>query len=110
MTHADDDRSAASRKSPHLNTYDHTAARERILLVATEEFASHGVADAGVDKIAKSAGVSESIVCSYFGSRDELYLAVLERAYAVICDAEAAIDLDYDAPVEDSATGHRQHF
>jgi TetR/AcrR family transcriptional regulator len=54
---------------------------------------------ARVDEIARVAGVNKQLVYHYFGSKDDLYLAVLERVYAEIRDQERALSLD-DLPPE----------
>jgi AcrR family transcriptional regulator len=57
------------------------AERERqILEVAGHEFASRGYHAVSMDDIAQRAGVSKPIVYAYFGSKDGLYLAYVERA------------------------------
>ena len=55
--------------------------RDNILLVATREFADKGLAGARIDEIADKTASSKRMIYYYFGGKDELYRAVLERAY-----------------------------
>jgi TetR/AcrR family transcriptional regulator len=58
------------------------ASRARILDAARIEFVSHGLSGGRVDRIAEQSGVNKNLIYHYFGSKDALYLAVLERIYA----------------------------
>ena len=62
--------------------------RENILEVATREFADKGLAGARIDEIADATASSKRMIYYYFGSKDELYRAVLERAYQRIREQE----------------------
>jgi TetR/AcrR family transcriptional regulator len=55
-------------------------ARGRILDAAERAFADHGMAGARVANIASEAGVNKAMLYYYFGSKEELYEAVLERS------------------------------
>ncbi|HWI36765.1 MAG TPA: TetR/AcrR family transcriptional regulator [Burkholderiales bacterium] len=72
--------------------------RERILAAATAEFAQHGFGGARVDRIAARAAANKRMLYYYFGSKDELFLAVLEEAYAHIRSAEHDLDLEHADP------------
>lgn len=52
-----------------------------LLKAARAEFAARGLAGARVDNVAQRSGVNKQLVYHYFGSKDRLYLAVLEDAY-----------------------------
>ena len=58
--------------------------RERILLAATEEFATHGIAGGRIDRIATAAPANKALIYSYFGNKEQLFRAVLERHLANI--------------------------
>ncbi len=77
---------------------DPAATRARILKAAIAEFAQHGFAGGRGERIAQRARSSERMVYYYFGSKDALFGAVLEAAYASLRDAEAAVRLDPDDP------------
>ena len=74
--------------------------RHRILKAAKAEFARLGLGGARVDRIAERARVNKRMIYHYFESKDELFLAVLEAAYADIRDAERGLDLDHLEPLE----------
>lgn len=74
--------------------------QERILRAATAEFARHGLGGARVDRIAARAGANKRMLYYYFGNKDELFLAVLEAAYARIRNAEKALRLEDVDPEE----------
>lgn len=92
-----DGRHAAPAKRSE-RTHDAEATREEILEAATEEFADKGLSGARIDKIADRTSTSKRMIYYYFGSKDALYRAVLEREYSRIRRAEASIALDRLAP------------
>src|SRR5699024_4565977 len=59
--------------------YDAEQTRQELLTAATAEFAEHGLAGARVDRIAAAAGVNKQRIYGHFGSKDELFDAVLAR-------------------------------
>ncbi len=59
---------------------DPDLTRRVILDAATTEFANNGYAGASVNVIAAAANVNKRMLYHYFGKKDDLYLAVLERA------------------------------
>ncbi|MFK7856049.1 MAG: TetR/AcrR family transcriptional regulator [Granulosicoccus sp.] len=73
---------------------------ETILVAATEEFAERGLQGARVDQIAERAGVNKRMLYYYFGQKDDLFLAVLERTYEKIRDEEQKLSLTEVEPVE----------
>ncbi len=76
------------------------ANRARILAAAIAEFASRGFEGASMDAIAARTNTTRALINYYFGSKEKLYLAVLERVYAEIRDAERELQLDHLPPVE----------
>lgn len=72
---------------------DPQRTQEDILEVATEEFSTHGLAGGRVDAIAEKMRTSKRMIYYYFGSKEGLYLAVLERAYRKIRTLEADLEL-----------------
>ena len=75
-------------------------SRERILGAATREFARHGLGGARVDRIAARSGANKRMLYYYFGSKEGLFLAVLEESYANIRQAERSLDLEHRDPRE----------
>ena len=79
---------------------DPERTRARILEAAREEFAAHGLGGARVDRIAATAGANKRMLYYYFGNKDDLFLAVLEGAYAHIRAAERDLHLTEIDPPE----------
>ena len=77
---------------------DAEQTREDILSVATEEFAEKGLSGARIDQIAERTSTSKRMIYYYFGGKDGLYRAVLQREYTRIRDAEMAIGLEHFSP------------
>ena len=79
---------------------DPEGMRLRILEAAKQEFAGHGLAGARVDRIAAKAGANKRMLYYHVGKKDDLYLAVLEGAYAKIRVEERGLDLEHLDPPE----------
>ena len=79
---------------------DPERTRARILEAAKAEFAAHGLGGARVDRIAAQADANKRMLYYYFGNKDDLFLAVLEDAYAHIREAEKALRLTEIDPPE----------
>jgi AcrR family transcriptional regulator len=77
---------------------DAERTRMEILEVATREFADQGFAGARVDEIASQTRTTKRMIYYYFGSKEQLFVEVLERAYATIRAAEQTIDVDHLDP------------
>jgi AcrR family transcriptional regulator len=76
------------------------ATRQRILEAAIGEFSERGLAGARVDEIAARSGANKRMLYAYFGSKEELWLTVLERVYAAKREEERALALDALPPTE----------
>lgn len=87
---------------------DPERTRQRILDAATQAFAELGSSGARVDSIARRAEVNERMLYYYFGSKDGLYLAVLEEVYGAFNRAEHALKLDALPPLQ--AIAELAHF
>ena len=82
------------------NGRDPERMRRRILEAATAEFAREGLAGARVERIARRAGANKRMLYYYFGSKEDLFLAVLEASYERIRGAERELDLEHRDPRE----------
>ena len=76
------------------------ATRENILRAATKVFAKHGFAGGRVEQISKAAKSYDRMIYYYFGSKEGLFIAVLEEMYRRFNEAEARLVLDTAHPVE----------
>jgi AcrR family transcriptional regulator len=63
------------------------ATKELLLAAATDEFAQHGLAGARIDRIAERAGANKRLLYVYFGDKDALFEAVLERQIGLLAEA-----------------------
>jgi AcrR family transcriptional regulator len=79
---------------------DANRSKEDILAIATEEFAVNGLSGARVDAIAEKTQTSKRMIYYYFGGKEGLYRAVLQKAYADIRQREAQSHLNELPPVE----------
>jgi AcrR family transcriptional regulator len=85
--------SIGSRAKPARPTRDAARTQAAILEAATQEFARHGLGGARVDRIAARAKTNKRMLYYYFGGKEDLFLAVLERAYEHIRGEEQQLHL-----------------
>ncbi|MDP1565352.1 MAG: TetR/AcrR family transcriptional regulator, partial [Polaromonas sp.] len=90
---------AAQREA--MRTNDPVRTMAGILEVATAEFAGKGLSGARIDEIAAATSTSKRMIYYYFGSKEGLYIAVLEEAYRRMRAIEAELHLE-DLPPEDA--------
>jgi len=76
------------------------ATRESILRAATKVFAKSGFAGGRIEQISKAAKSYDRMIYYYFGSKEGLFIAVLEEMYRRFNEAEAKLVLDTTRPVE----------
>ncbi|WP_372657754.1 TetR family transcriptional regulator [Hydrogenophaga sp.] len=74
--------------------------RDNILRAATKVFARYGYEGGSVEKISLSAKSFDRMIYYYFGSKEGLFIEVLEEMYRRMNDAELKLDLDLEQPVE----------
>jgi AcrR family transcriptional regulator len=97
-------RESNSESAPKGHPRDAEQTRRRILEAATVEFARKGLGGARVDAIALRSKSNKRMIYHYFGSKDELFKAVIEAAYFGIRSAEQRLHLDELEPEEAIAT------
>lgn len=88
-----DDATGTTRKAKPSRKNDPEGTRQDILEVATEEFASLGFSGGRVDAIAARTRTTKRMIYYYFGGKEELYLAVLEKVYGDIRAIENRLNL-----------------
>ena len=76
------------------------ATRDSILRAATKVFAKHGFAGGRVEQISKAAKSYDRMIYYYFGSKEGLFIAVIEEMYRRFNEAESKLVLDEAQPVE----------
>jgi AcrR family transcriptional regulator len=72
-------------------TYDAAATRERIFAAAVAEFAEYGIAGARIDRIAAVAKANKQAIYLYYGNKEQLFNAVLQRS---VNELAAAVPVD----------------
>jgi AcrR family transcriptional regulator len=91
---------ARSRTKAARPTRDAARTQAGILEAATQEFARFGLGGARVDRIAARARTNKRMLYYYFGGKEDLFLAVLERAYEHIRGEEQKLRLTDLPPVK----------
>lgn len=74
--------------------------RETILKAAVAEFCSNGFTGARVENISARSGANMRLLYHYFGDKEGLYTAVLDRVYTEVRAEERRLDLGSEDPVE----------
>jgi TetR/AcrR family transcriptional regulator len=67
---------------PQKEMQGDTAARERLMKAATVLFTRKGYAATSVREIVAAAGVTKPVLYYYFGSKEGIYLALMEDAFS----------------------------
>ena len=91
-------RKAPAKAAPQTRTNDPERTMADIIEVATHEFSEKGLAGARIDVIAEAMRTSKRMIYYYFGSKEGLYIRVLEEAYRRIRAIEAGLHLEDLAP------------
>ncbi len=86
--------------APEPRPRDADRSQKDILDAALGEFAEHGLGGARMDRIALRAAVNKRLIYYYFESKENLFLAVLERAYEDIRGQERQLNLALVEPTE----------
>jgi AcrR family transcriptional regulator len=87
-------RSAKPPAKETTRTNDPERTKANILEVAAAEFGEKGLAGARIDEIAALTQTSKRMIYYYFGSKEGLYLRVLEESYRKVRDIEAELHLE----------------
>ncbi len=72
--------------------------RARILACARAEFAEKGFAGARTESIVRAAGVNPNLLYHYFGSKEQLFVAVMEEVYGDVRSHHGDLELENLAP------------
>jgi len=81
-------------KPPPVRRRDRERTKSEILDIAFAEFAENGLTGGNTDAIAARANVTKRLIFYYFNSKEELFTAVLEMAYAKMRVAEQDLHLE----------------
>jgi TetR/AcrR family transcriptional regulator, upper aerobic nicotinate degradation pathway regulator len=91
---------AAGQRPPGVRELAAQATREAILRAATKVFARHGFAGGRIEQISKAAKSHDRMIYYYFGSKEGLFIAVIEDTYRRFNEAEQALALDETQPLQ----------
>ncbi|SFC52111.1 transcriptional regulator, TetR family [Polaromonas sp. OV174] len=89
----------AATKRPGVREQAAQTTRDNILRAATKVFARYGYEGGSVEKISQTAKSFDRMIYYYFGSKEGLFIEVLEDMYRRMNDAELALQLDIEQPV-----------
>jgi AcrR family transcriptional regulator len=99
---------STSESKPPRQRVPASERRDALIDAAIHEFAQTGFHGTPVDRIARRVGVAQPYVFSLFGSKRELFLAAVERAYGEVTElmtrAHDAFDPTIALPDTDALT------
>ena len=88
------------RKSANFRSRDAARTQAEILSVAVSEFAELGFHGARIGRITQAANCNSRMIYHYFGSKEGLYVAVLDKVFEDIRKQEAKLNFDKGDPAE----------
>jgi len=89
----------APARKPGVRELAAQATREAILRAATKVFAKHGYAGGRIEQISKAAKSYDRMIYYYFGSKEGLFIAVIEDTYRRFNEAEGKLAIDTTQPL-----------
>ncbi|MCR9140019.1 MAG: TetR family transcriptional regulator [Alphaproteobacteria bacterium] len=90
----------SKEKSSPRAKRDPAATKERILKAGLAEFGSKGYGGASMETVVKRAKCNIRMIYHYFGGKQNLYVACLERVYSHIRAEEQKLNLEQLPPVK----------
>ena len=91
---------AASARKAGVREQSAQATRETLLKAAIKVFGKQGLTGARVEQISRAAKSHDRMIYYYFGSKEALFVAVIEETYRRFNEAEARLALDLSQPVQ----------
>ena len=89
-----------AKKPASFRSRDAARTQAEILSVAAGEFAEHGFHGARIGRITQAASCNSRMIYHYFGNKEGLYVAVLDKAFADIRKQEAGLNFEEGDPSE----------
>ena len=90
------------RRSPanpkRQNVRNAAVTKDNLLNAALKVFAEGGFGGGRISRISRVARSNDRMIYYYFGSKEKLFVEVLEKVYRDMWDAESAIALDISDP------------
>ena len=92
-------KTTALRRPPGARELAANATRDNILRAAIKVFAKHGFDGGRVEQISRAAKSYDRMIYYYFGSKEGLFVAVIEAQYRSFNEAESALELNAEPPL-----------
>jgi AcrR family transcriptional regulator len=93
-------RKAAADKPTRGTQARAVTTRDAILRAAIRVFSKSGFAGGRVESISKLSRTHDRMIYYYFGSKERLFIEVLETIYQRMNEAEAALKIEFDDPAQ----------
>ena len=93
-------KSPTGRRTVGVREQAAQTTRDNILKAAIKVFARYGYDGGSVEKISKAAKSFDRMIYYYFGSKEGLYIEVIEEIYRRMNEAEEQLNLRPDQPLE----------
>lgn len=90
---------AAKRRGRPKAQPNGSGTRDSILQAAVKVFAERGLGGGRINLVSRAARSNDRMIYYYFGSKEKLFVEVLEKIYRDMWEAESALDLDLSDPV-----------
>ena len=91
---------AATARKGGVREQSAQATRETLLKAAIKVFGKQGLNGARVEQISRAAKSHDRMIYYYFGSKEALFVAVIEETYRRFNEAEARLALDLSQPLQ----------
>jgi AcrR family transcriptional regulator len=91
---------AATARKGGVREQSAQATRETLLRAAIKVFGKQGLNGARVEQISRAAKSHDRMIYYYFGSKEALFVAVIEETYRRFNEAEARLALDLSQPLQ----------
>ncbi len=91
---------ANGARRPGVRELAAQATRDSILRAATKVFAKHGFDGGRIEQISRAAKSYDRMIYYYFGSKEGLFIAVIEEQYRRFNEAESALAIDVAQPAQ----------
>ena len=91
---------AATARKGGVREQSAQATRETLLKAAIKVFGKQGLNGARVEQISRAAKSHDRMIYYYFGSKEALFVAVIEETYRRFNEAEARLALELSQPVQ----------
>jgi len=83
---------------------------QQMLATARALFAEHGYAEVTMDEVASAVGVTKPLLYTYFGNKEQLFLAGMQPAAEQMLDAVVSAVESADGPAEALRSGIHAYF